>query len=72
MKCLYYLIELLGDYDLELLNIIYVLAARMNQNYLLDKLLNYPIDLHYSIKFDLICHHKILIIKGQTPFTTLL
>jgi hypothetical protein len=30
MKCLYYLIELLADYDLELLNIIYVLAARMS------------------------------------------
>ena len=72
MKCLYYLVELLADCDLELLNIIYVLAARMNQAYILDKLVSYPIDLHYSIKFDLICHHKILIIKGQTPYTTLL
>ncbi|CAD8121750.1 unnamed protein product [Paramecium sonneborni] len=72
IKFINYLLDLLNQHDSDILNIIYILSARTNQTFIIQLLFNYAINLHYSIKYDLICNHKILILKGQTPFTTLL
>ncbi|CAK60741.1 unnamed protein product (macronuclear) [Paramecium tetraurelia] len=72
IKFIDYLIDLLNQNDSQLLNVIYILSARTNQTFIIQILSKYTINLHYPIKFDLICNHKILIIKGQTPYTTLL
>ncbi|CAD8195853.1 unnamed protein product [Paramecium octaurelia] len=66
------LLDLLNQYDPELLNVIYILSIRTNSTYITQKLQNYPINLHYPIKFDLICNQKILILKNQTPYSTIL
>ncbi|CAD8111557.1 unnamed protein product [Paramecium sonneborni] len=72
IKFINYLLDLLNQNDSELLNIIYILSARTNQTFIIQLLYNYKINVHYSIKFDLICNHKMFILKGQTPFTTIL
>ncbi|CAD8179153.1 unnamed protein product [Paramecium pentaurelia] len=72
IKFITYLLDLLNQYDTELLNVIFTLSARINSTYIIQILSNYVINLHYQIKFDLICNKKILILKNQTPYTTLL
>ncbi|CAD8096062.1 unnamed protein product [Paramecium primaurelia] len=72
IKFINYLIDLLNQNDSELLNVVYILSARTNQTFIIQIISQYSINLHYPIKFDLICNHKILILKGQTPYTTLL
>ncbi|CAK58150.1 unnamed protein product (macronuclear) [Paramecium tetraurelia] len=72
IKFVTYLLDLLNQYDSGLLNVIYILSLRINSTFITQILQNYAINLHYPIKFDLICNQKILILKNQTPYTTIL